>query len=110
MVVKRPNPKRVHQNLLADKDYSDWRSRKIALEHGYDVHIPQKKNAKIKIRKRAGRRKTRRWVVEQTFGCINRNRAVFIRWSKDPENYEALLNVAAAVLIFKRLHRRRHLK
>jgi hypothetical protein len=76
------------------------------LRYGYEVHIPQKKNAKTKIRKRAGRRKARRWVVEQTFGCINRNRAVFIRWSKDPDNYEALLNIAAAVLIFNRLHRK----
>jgi hypothetical protein len=106
IVIKRPNPKRVYQNLLADKDYSDSRSRNIALTYGYDAHIPQKKNARVKILKRPGRRKARRWVVEQTFGCINRNRSIFIRWSKDPENYEALLNIAAAVLIFNRSNKK----
>ena len=106
VVIKRPNPKRVCQNLLADKDYNDWRSRNIARLYGYSVHIPQKKNARTKIRKRPGRRKARRWVVEQTFACINRNRSILIRWSKDPENYEALLNIAAAILIFNRSHKK----
>ena len=104
-VIKRPNPKRVYQNLLADKGYNDWRSRGIARGYGYDAHIPQKKNARVKIRKRPGRRRARRWVVEQTFGCINRDRSILIRWSKDPENYEALLNIAAGVLIFNRSHK-----
>lgn len=106
IVIKRPNPKRIYQNLLADKDYNDWKSRSTALIYGYDAHIPQKKNAKIKIRKRPGRRKARRWVVEQTFGCINRDRSILIRWSKDPENYEALLNIAAAILIFNRSNKK----
>lgn len=97
IVIKRPNPKRVYQNLLADKDYNDWRSRNTALTYGYDAHIPQKKNAKTKLRKRPGRRKARRWVVEQTFGCINRDRSILIRWSKNPENYEALLNAVLPI-------------
>ena len=105
IVIERPNPKRVYQNLLADKDYNVWKSRNIALAYGYDAHIPQKKNARAKFRKRPGRRKARRWVVEQTFGCINRERSIFIRWSKDPENYQALLNIAAGVLIFNRSHK-----
>ena len=102
IAIERPNPKRVHQNLLADKDYNDRKSRAIALEYGYDAHIPQKKNARTKIRRRPGRRKARRWVVEQTFGCLNRNREVLIRWLKSPENYEAIVQFAAAVMCFHR--------
>jgi putative transposase len=105
VVVKRPNPKRVRQNLLADKEYNDWVSRITALDYGYYDHIPQKKNAKFKIPRRPGRRKARRWVVEQTFGCLNRNREVMIRWLKSSENYEAILHFAAGILCFKRSHR-----
>jgi hypothetical protein len=98
--------KNLFDEVLADKDYNDWKSRNTALIYGYDAHIPQKKNARTKIRNRPGRRKARRWVVEHTFGCINRDRSILIRWSKDPENYEALLNIAAAILIFNRLNRK----
>jgi hypothetical protein len=75
------------------------------LKYGYDAHIPQRKNAKSKLPKRPGRRKARRWVVEQTFGCLNRNRGVIIRWQKVPENYEAILQFAAGILCFKRTKR-----
>ena len=105
IVLKRPSPKWVEQNLLADKGYTDRKSRITAWEYGYRPHIPQKKNAKVKIPKRPGRRKARRWVVEQIFGCLNRNREVLIRWQKIPENYEAILHCAAAVLCFNRSNR-----
>jgi putative transposase len=105
IAIERPDPKQVDQNLLADKDYGDKRSRKIAFEYGYDAHIPQRNNAKIKLPKRPGRRKARRWVVEQIFGCLNRNREVLIRWQKEPENYEAMLHIAAAITCFRRSHR-----
>jgi putative transposase len=106
IVIRRPDPKKVEQNLLADKDYTDWLSRLIARVFGYRAHIPQKVNAKNKLPKRRGRRKARRWVVEQTFGNINRFRAIIIRWEKDPVNYEALLHIAAAILCFRRTCRK----
>lgn len=106
IVIKRPDPKRVHQNLLADKDYGDQKSRRIAIEYGYEAHIPQRKNARIKLPKRPGRRKARRWVVEQTFGCLNRYREILIRWQKEPENYEAMLHLAAAITCFRRSRRK----
>jgi hypothetical protein len=102
IIIRRPSPKRIYQNLLCDKDYSNQESREVARKRGYDAHIPQKDNAKIKIRRRPGRRKARRWVVEQTFGCMNRDRSIFVRWEKDPANYEALLYIAAGILCLKR--------
>jgi putative transposase len=102
IAIKRPSPRRMRQNLLADKDYSNKESRTMAQKYGYEVHIPQKKNEKIKIPRRPGRRKARRWVVEQTFGCLNRNREILIRWQKEPGNYEAMLHIAAAITCFKR--------
>lgn len=60
IVVRRPSPKRIYQNLLTDKDYSNLESRIIALKYGYDAHIPQKENEKVRIPRRPGRRKARR--------------------------------------------------
>lgn len=102
IVIRRPSPNRIHQNLLADKDYSNKESRAVVLEYGYDAHIPQKKNERIKLPKHPGRRKARRWVVEQTFGCLNRNREVLIRWQKIASNYEAILHLAAGIFCFGR--------
>ena len=102
IVIPRPSSKRVLQNLLCDKDYSNQESREAASKRGYDVHIPQKKGEKIKIPRRPGRRKARRWVIEQTFGCINRDRSISIRWEKNPDNYEAFLHIASGVLCIKR--------
>lgn len=106
IVIRRPSSKRVYQNLLCDKDYSNRESRDAARKRGYDAHIPQKENEKVKIPRRPGRRKARRWVIEQTFGCVNRDRSILIRWEKDPENYLALLQFAAAILAFKRSYRK----
>jgi hypothetical protein len=107
MALPRPSPKRVRQNLLADKDYTDWQSRAIAKPYGYDAHIPQRAKARIKLPKRPGRRKASRWVVEQTCGNITRARAILIRWSKEPDNYEARLHSAAGMLCFRRSAKKR---
>ena len=103
IAIKRPDPRQLEQNLLADKGYDDWESRVLALESGYDEHIPQKKNAKEKLRKRPGRRKARRWVVERAFSWINRFRRILVRWEKKSANYEALLALACAAQIMKKL-------
>jgi transposase len=102
IAMKRPDPRRVHKNLLADKGYDDHPSRITVLKYGLDAHIPQKENAKVKILRHPGRRKARRWVVERTHGWFNRRRAILIRWEKEPENYEAMLYIAAALICFQR--------
>jgi transposase len=107
IVIGRPSPKRIEQHLLADKDYTGAPSRRTAKEYGYEAHIRQRKNERIKIPRRPGRRKARRWVVEQTFGDINRARAILIRWAKEPENYAAFLHIAAGLLCFRRAKRKK---
>ena len=107
IIVKRPSPKQVRQHLLADKAYADQATRKAVAKRGYEAHIPQKENARLRIPRKPGRRKSRRWVIERTFGNVNRARAVLVRWEKEPENYEALLHIAAAIICFKWSKRRR---
>jgi putative transposase len=48
--------------------------------------------------------RARRWVVEACHSWLNRNRALLIRWSKKDENHLALLQLASALIAFKRAH------
>jgi putative transposase len=107
IIVKRPRHSKKEQHLLADKAYNGIESRMMARRFGYEAHIRQKKNAVIKILRKPGRRKARRWVVERAFGHFNRARAILVRWEKEPDNYEALLHVAAGLMCFRRSKNRR---
>jgi len=44
--VERPDPQTVPQNLGLDKGYSGEPCRQVAHEHGYEIHVPDKENAK----------------------------------------------------------------
>jgi hypothetical protein len=70
----------------------------------YEPHVRQigeeKKDAKVRKRHKA-----RRWVVERTIGWLNRCRGILIRYEKKAENYLAVVQLACALLWFRRLHR-----
>jgi transposase len=69
------------QHMLLDKgyDYMDVYNL-IEAEH-YEGHVAQRTNSPMPQRKRkAGRKKARRWVVERTHGWMNRFRRVLTRW------------------------------
>jgi putative transposase len=46
MPIERPDPQSTPQNLSLDKAYSDAPSAQVALIHGYELHVPDKANAK----------------------------------------------------------------
>jgi putative transposase len=46
MPIERPDPHSGPQNLCLDKAYSGEPYRKVAQEHGYEIHVPDKENAK----------------------------------------------------------------
>jgi transposase len=46
MPVERPDPQAVPQNLCLDKAYSGEPCSQVAQEHGYEIHVPDKENAK----------------------------------------------------------------
>jgi transposase len=52
---------------------------------------------------RACRRGTRarRWVVERTHSWFNRYRKLLIRWEKKPQNYLALVQFAAVLIVWR---------
>ena len=76
--------------------------RELVKEFGFTAHIKERGKEAQQI-KRDVRHKARRWVVERTHSWMNRFRGILIRWSKKVENYIALLHMAFAFIIYRRM-------
>ena len=101
--VERPEPTPGEpQGLCLDKGYAYDEVEEIAREFGFTTHIPPKKGEAQQVKRKAGY-KARRWVVERSHSWMNRFRGILIRWSKKAENYIALLHMAFAFIIYKRM-------
>lgn len=46
MPIERPDPQTTPQHLSLDKAYSDAPSAEVVQTHGYEIHVPDKANAK----------------------------------------------------------------
>ena len=90
------------QGLCLDKGYDFDEVREIAAEFGFTAHVRSRGEEAHALRRKA-RAKARRWVVERTHSWMNRFRGVLIRWSKKAENYIALLHLAFAFIIYRRM-------
>jgi putative transposase len=105
-LVIRRSWRNQHNDLIVchfcgDKGYDYPSVRRVLERLGYQVHIPHRRRRGepepppvIKGR----RHPPRRWVVERTHSWHNRFRALKIRWEKKPENYEALVQLACALI------------
>ncbi len=104
VVVERPDPGEVEQNLCLDAGYDNPSGRAAVEKHGYVNHIrPIGEDRRGK--RRPGRRKARRWVVERTLAWLSKCRAILVRWDKKAANYLGLLKLACGLLWFRRYHR-----
>ena len=90
------------QGLCLDKGYDYDEVREIVAEFGFTAHIRARGEEAQAIKKEAGY-KARRWVVERTHSWMNRFRGVLIRWSKKATNYIAMLHMAFAFIIYRRM-------
>lgn len=95
-------PETKEQNLCLDKAYTGEPARQLAHERGYSIHVPDKANAKVKRKRKGGRRKARRWVVEVTHSWLNRFRRLLVRWEKKVANYLSLLYFACAIICWRK--------
>jgi len=103
IVVERPEPsEQAGQNLCLDKGYAGEPSQREGQARGYDVHVPDKVNAKQKRKRKGGRRKARRWVVEVTHSWLNRFRRLLVRWEKKKANYLSMLYFACAIICWRK--------
>lgn len=102
VVVERPADDDTEQNLCLDKGYAGQPTQELAAERGYQVHVPDKVNAKQKRKRKPGRRTARRWVVEVTHSWLNRFRRLLTRWEKKRGNYLSLLYFACAIICWRK--------
>ena len=103
VVVPRPHPAAARpQHLCLDKGYDNDTGWGVALERDYEPHI-----ALIRDARPPGPRRhpARRWVVERTLAWLSKCRAILIRWDKKAANYLGLIQLACALLWYRRHHR-----
>lgn len=104
VIVEPPDPRRHPQNLCLDKAFSGAPSDATARVFGYEPHIRQIGEEKKDI-KGHKTKKARRWVVERTIGWLNRCRGILIRYEKKAENYLGAVQLACALLWYRRCDR-----
>jgi putative transposase len=107
IVIERPDPEQIIQNLCLDKGYDNPTGEAACQAAGYAPHI-----RRIGEEKRDGwGQKThpaRRWVVERTIAWLQKCRALLIRYDKKATNYLGLIQLACALLWYRRLNHLTH--
>ena len=106
-MIERPDPEQVTQNLCLDKGYDNPTGDAACAQAGYVAHIRRIGEEKLD---RCGKKThpARRWVVERTIAWLQKCRAILIRYDKKPDNYNGLIQLACALLWYRRLHRHDH--
>ena len=104
IVVERPDSTQVEQHLCLDKGYDNPTGHAAAKAAGYIPHIRRIGEEKLD---QAGKKShpARRWVVERTLAWLQKCRAILIRYDKKPTNYRGLIQLACALLWYRRLDR-----
>lgn len=99
IVVPRPKPtKRRPQNLCVDKGYAGKPAEKQIRERGYIPHVPKKGMPQARHKRKGS---ARRWVVERTHSWMNNYRKLRVRYEKKAANFEALLQLAIAIICWR---------
>jgi putative transposase len=105
IVIERPEPTAEEpQHLCLDAGYDNPTGRDAAVAGAYTPHIvPVKKEQRSSTRTPG--HKPRRWVVERTLAWLCKCRGILVRYDKKDENYLGLLQLACALIWYRRLHR-----
>jgi putative transposase len=105
IVIARPEPTPEEpQHLCRDAGYDNPTGREAATAGRYTPHIvPVRKEQRSTTRKRG--HKARRWVVERTLAWLCKCRAILVRYDKNDANYLGLIQLACALLWYRRLDR-----
>lgn len=103
IVVARPEPTEERpQHLCLDKGYDNPTGHAAAAAHGYQSHIRRIGEERDVARERIPGHRPRRWVVERTLAWLSKCRAVLVRYDKKAKNYKALLQLACALIWYRR--------
>ena len=104
IVVERPDTGIEH--LCLDKGYDNPTGHEAVATYGYRGHIRRIGEEKLDC---SGEKRypARRWVVERTLAWLSKCRAVLVRYDKKVSNYIGLIQLACALLWYRR---KRHLE
>jgi len=102
--VIEPAPSEPPQ-LALDRGYDYQRCRDEAVARGYTPHIPPKASAQAPLPPpgHPDRHPPRRWVVEVGHSWFNRFRRLLIRWEKRAETYLGFVQLAACLIIYRKV-------
>lgn len=101
-VLEAPAPTELKQHLCLDRGYDFEECRQAAQERGYITHIPDKE-APVPAPDDPNRHPPRRWVVEVGHSWFNRFRGILIRWAKSPESYLGFIQMAACLIVGRKI-------
>jgi transposase len=87
-------------NLCLDAGYAG--SQEAAEGMGYEAHI-QGRGEERSEKGKDPAFKARRWVVEACHSWLNRFRKLLVRYEKKARNYQALVEFACAVILWRNL-------
>jgi len=107
VVVEPAPPEPPH--LALDRGYDYQTCRDDAIARGYTPHIPPKASAERPLPPPGDpdRHPPRRWVVEVAHSWFNRFRRLLIRWEKQAALYLGFVQLAASLIIYRKV---RHAK
>src|ERR1700756_4972850 len=111
-VVAAPEADRgVERHLCLDRGYDYAKCRDAAATRGYTAHIPAKASALTPLPPPGDpeRHSPRGGVVEVSHSWFNRFRRVLVRWEKRASLYLGFVQLAASLIIYRKLRRLRAL-
>ena len=97
--ARRPRG-RTRQNLCADAGYQSAAAEEVMRRYRYVPHIRSRGEEKVQMKDGY---KPRRWIVEVAHAWFNRFRKLLVRYEKTTSSYEALLQMAATVIIYRKI-------
>jgi putative transposase len=110
VVVERPVPtEETPQHLCLDKAYDNPTGHGTVAEYAYQPHIRRIGEEKLDDTGEK-RHPARRWVVERTLAWLSKCRGILVRYDKKARNYLAMLQLACALIWYRRWWRIRVLR
>ncbi len=96
-------------HLVLDRGYAYADCREAAVARGYTVHIPPPTSEERPLPPpgHPDRHPPRRWVVEVAHSWFNRFRRLLIRWEKQASHYLGLVQLAAVLIIYRKVRHAR---
>ncbi len=99
----------LRRDLCLDRGYDYAACREAATARGYRPPIPPKRSEERPLPPPGDpqRHPPRRWVVEVAHSWFNRFRRLLVRWEKKGANYLGFVQLAALLIVYRKLRHAR---